>query len=259
MVEYDRIAGPYRDRNPLIRDELYDHSVMAVLGPVTGQGGIDWGCGARGLGEKLLEQGANSMLGVDISPTQIGLALIAERENPTGAEFVVGDACSFDAGRQFDFAVAVFVFHCASSHGALGQMFQNVYEHLKPGGRLVALLSYFENGSMHDKKYGYTTHYPWYMKAKNMDPILRWKRTSVRIKLYNDSGERICELQNYHWGRFVYESVARNTGFDVRWCIPGPSRKGVEDKGFNFWLDYISRPNHQIMVATKPLEAEEVE
>lgn len=250
--EYDKLAIAYTgSRTNPSNMYTYDHSVLRAVGNLEGKDVLDIGCGDGGLSRKIIELGASSVVGFDISSVQIGLALLAERTSPTGAQFMVGNACDIELDRQLDVAVASHVFHYAQTKEQLGQMFENAYSHLRPGGKLVALLSYFESGRRRDKKYGYTTHRPWFSTGSDGN--------IYRVKLYNEVGWQICSFWNNHWRRSTYEYLARRAGFDVEWRVPGPSAEGIEKHGFEFWRDYIDNPNHQILVATKPLEVEESE
>ncbi len=103
--------------------------LLDLLNPRPGMRILDVGCGNGTLTRKLIERGAD-VIGIDASPSMVDAA----RRN--GIDAYLADA------HEMDFSEA---FHAVFSNAALhwmtrnpGQVVQNIYQALKPGGRFVA-------------------------------------------------------------------------------------------------------------------------
>ena len=95
-----------RAGHDVYRDALNTPAFLSMLPGIDGLAGLDIGCGEGSNTRRLARQGA-TMSAVDISPTFIAHARDAERDDPLGIDYRVGDgaALPFDDG-SFDFVTA---------------------------------------------------------------------------------------------------------------------------------------------------------
>lgn len=95
-----------RAGHDVYRDALNTPAFLAMLPPVSGQAGLDIGCGEGANTRQLAGRGAR-MTGVDIAPTFIRHARDEEARASLGIDYVQADACALPfADATFDFAVA---------------------------------------------------------------------------------------------------------------------------------------------------------
>ena len=90
----------------IYRDALNTPAFLALLPEIGGRSGLDIGCG-EGHNTRLLAAQGGRMVGVDLVPTFINYAREAERENPRGIRYVIGNGQELPfAAERFDFATA---------------------------------------------------------------------------------------------------------------------------------------------------------
>lgn len=96
-----------RAGHDVYRDALNTPAFLSMLPPVEGLVGLDVGCGEGSNTRQLALRGAE-MSAIDIAPTFIAHALEAERNDPLGIDYQVGDceALPFD-DVSFDFVTAI--------------------------------------------------------------------------------------------------------------------------------------------------------
>lgn len=88
------------------RDALNTPAFLAMLPGVDGRLGLDIGCG-EGHNTRLLAARGARMAGVDIAPAFLESAWAAERENPMGIRYLIGNGQDLPfASGSFDFATA---------------------------------------------------------------------------------------------------------------------------------------------------------
>ena len=129
----------------LARDERYGTFTGSVLHylnleeDLVGKRLLDVGCGNGALAAELKGKGAQEVLGIDISPSQVALA--SRRHQAPGLGFRVEDAYRklVLPEAPFDTLVSVFAFHFIQHQAMLTRACRNLFEALKPGGLLVWL------------------------------------------------------------------------------------------------------------------------
>lgn len=106
---------------------------MDLLPDVRGKSVVDLGCGGGELSRELVQLGAASVVGVDISENMLA---VAKAQAHPKIEYVLSDICEFqpvDAG-QIDLVVSSMAFHYIENFASL---VANVAAMLKPGGGLL--------------------------------------------------------------------------------------------------------------------------
>ncbi|MEM7441743.1 MAG: class I SAM-dependent methyltransferase [Pseudomonadota bacterium] len=146
MADYDENTDSYQDWAKT--DSLYAYVEWPVfletIGPVAGLNILDLACGEGRLSRVLMERGANSVIGLDISGEMIARAL--EQNEPGGpGPYYPGlsyrqlDARdeTFALASPVDLVTALYLLHYAADLDELGQMCRLIARNLKPGGRFV--------------------------------------------------------------------------------------------------------------------------
>ena len=101
---------------------------------------LDLACGEGFYSRIVRRLGAARVHGVDLSPEMVRLAEEAERQEPLGCTYSVGDArLAPGALGQFDVVMAVYLLNYAQTADELHEMARSIAGQLAPGGRLVGI------------------------------------------------------------------------------------------------------------------------
>lgn len=144
--------------------------LMDLLPDPAGMRAVDLGCGVGWVGRWLREQGAASVLGVDVSHNMIERARTLTVDD--GVEYQIADLEALDLpAARFDLAFSSLAFHYVRD---FDRLVGEIYQSLAPGGRLV-----------------FTIEHPIYMAAADK----RWLvdeegRRTWPVNSYSVEGER---------------------------------------------------------------------
>ena len=145
MADYDKHGDIYSRWS--IKETPYSvlewHTFLHVLGSVKGLRILDVACGDGRLSRGLMDLGAKSVLGTDISEKMIAAAV--EKNLPEadvhfdrlGYETIDARDPDFVLDVPVDLVTAMYLFHYASSVDDLNAMCRFVGRNLRPGGRFV--------------------------------------------------------------------------------------------------------------------------
>src|SRR5262249_32623378 len=151
---------------------------------------------------------------------------------PTGAEYVVGDARDLRMPGEFDLVVAGYLLNYARDRAELLSMCRTCATCLKPGGQFVTVnmnpgLDFRTAPSY--RKYGFTTS----MAAD------RREGTPVTWTFFLDSGP--FTIENYYLDTAAHEEAFHTAGFStIRWHQPAlvPQGRAVAERDFyNVFLE----------------------
>ncbi|KAF7892517.1 uncharacterized protein EAF02_000055 [Botrytis sinoallii] len=154
-AQYDAIGSRYAAIKNQPGSSFELAAIQTHIGNITGLRILDLACGTGYYTQKLLEWGAERVVGIDISPAMIASARIqcggggdadTNSDNPKIA-FRVAD-CSTpleNLGEKFHLVLAVWLLNYASGRRELGAMWRNICAHLEPGGRCVGIVPNFES------------------------------------------------------------------------------------------------------------------
>jgi len=244
IAPYDSIAESYTDsvEEEIGNKYVFDPALIRILGNLQDQKILDLACGDGYFSRKMKGLGASEIIGIDISTGMIKLAQSAEKQNPQGINYQVGDARKLPDIDQFDIILGKYLLHYSGSKEEITQMAESIFKNLRPGGRFVGLLPFLDNGLQSDPKYGFTQE-----AEKPLE-----EGDKIKVTIYKD-GKPACTFDNNFWRQSTYEIGLKNAGFiDIKWHQLTPNREGIEKFGQEFWQDYIDNPNHIILEATKP-------
>ena len=215
-TQYNDIGQRYSTFADLPSPKLEKPSILAILGDVTGLRCLDLACGLGQYARLLIERGASSVLGLDISDSMIlgareALSALSPEEDRAKVEFRVQDCGKpFEAeGGPFDLVLAIWLLDEASHYAEMLAMWQNVWANLKPGGRFIALTNntFVPRDLPWDPRYGITS------RVLNKTDEGGWK---CRVTAFTQP--EVMEFDYYHYQHDFYERAAKEAGFQgVRW------------------------------------------
>lgn len=223
-AEYDAIAEEYRESKLIpFRLEVEKPTLLAVLGDVRGLSVLDLACGEGIFSRLVRRMGAARVHGVDLSPEMVHLAEQAERQEPLGCTYSVGDAAQLpsDALGRFDVVMAVYLLNYARAPAELRSMACSIADHLAPGGRLVGMNDNPRNAL---DRYG---PMPEYALAREVAPP-RVEGSRVHYTMTNPDGTSF-QFDNYWLAPTTYEQVFAEMGLRFTWvdCIALPEADGT--------------------------------
>ncbi|TGO33550.1 hypothetical protein BHYA_0240g00090 [Botrytis hyacinthi] len=255
-TQYDAIGSRYAAIKNQQGSSFELAAIQTHVGNITGLRVLDLACGAGYYTQKLVEWGADRVVGIDISPAMIQSARVqcgagdadvdadANNEHPK-MDFRVAD-CSTpleNLGERFHLVLAVWFLNYAAGRRELLAMWRNIFAHLVPGGRCVGIVPHCEilrAGSGGGSRHGVT--------RKILGRVDGGAK--VRISVSGRDGEEKGELlafEAYVWERELYEECAREAGMrELKWMeFVDPLVEGVDFK------EFLNMPHFQCFVALK--------
>lgn len=144
MQDYDTKTSYYLDHceKRLVSNGGYiyeTHTLLQKIGSVRGKSVMDLCCGNGRFGWTLIENGARSVVGVDISDAMLASALQKREQLPPQDQervsFYRADLGNSDLELEpVDLVTGLYVLHYADSPAALRRMGEFIRRHMKPGG-----------------------------------------------------------------------------------------------------------------------------
>ncbi|KAI9640913.1 hypothetical protein NHQ30_010754 [Ciborinia camelliae] len=220
-------------------------AIRTHIGDITGLRILDLACGAGFYTRKLVEWGAKTVVGIDISAAMIEAARIHCGANYRHFEFWIAD-CSkplLNMGEnfKFDIVLAIWFLDYAENEKELLAMWRNIFSALKPGGRCLAIVPNFEylhSGFPSASRHGVT--------RKILHPVEHGVKFQVTVH-ERDENSKPLVFEAYMWERELYEKCARRVGMEMRWMeFVDPMVEGLDFEGF------LEMPHFQFFVAWRP-------
>ncbi len=239
MTQYDNIATQYdnsaEDRSD--REDVLVPSAKHYLGKLQGKSVLDLACGSGYFTRLIKDLGAESVVGVDISPEMIELSIQRERQNQLGIEYHVGDVSNIRKFGEFDVVFAGFLLHYSSSVQQLQKMCETISLNLRKGGKFV---SFNENPykPVHDGiKYG--------VMVKPFGEL----RDGTKIERTHYAGDKKdFSFEHYHYEPSTYEQALHLSGLsNIEWKHFVCSE--TADKVY--WRDYLGSFSITVLTCEK--------
>ena len=149
MTQYDSIGSEYNLIKQLPWGKLETYNFRRQVEPlvkVPGTKVLDLDCGAGFYSQLLVEWGASSVVGMDVSPAMVEGAKAQLSRTPfaSSCEFVVGDGSNpraYSSGgkeEDFDVVIGAWFLNYANGLEEMTTFFKTISLNLKPGGVFVA-------------------------------------------------------------------------------------------------------------------------
>lgn len=234
-TNYDPIAEQYqRSKQQPWRVDIECFTLLELLGDVSGLKVLDVACGEGFYSRLLRRQGADKVVGVDLSQGMINLARQQESQHKLGVEYMVGDARQLPVTDQFDLVVAAYLLNYAQNHIELQAMCDGIAKSLRPGGRFVTVntnpaLDFSTAPSF--RQYGFETGIT--------SPLC--EGTPITWTFHLTEGP--FSIENYHLTPQSHEAAFRRAGFrQIEWHAPRISTTAIQARGSAYWSTFLDSP-----------------
>ncbi len=243
-TNYDNIATDYaKAKTHPLKKYIDTFTFKRLVGDMKAKSALDLACGDGYYTRLLKQQGADRVIGVDLSPVMINNARQLEAAAPLDIEYQARDVATLNKIGQFDLVTALWLLPYAPTQQDLTAMCQTIYDNLKTGGRAL-LITYNPDLTSEDfmlyKEYGVTMH--------GDTPL----QDSSLIIFNLSTLEMSFELVTYFWSRASYETTLHQIGFQKTiWQPLHLSKAGLEDLGPAYWTTYMNKPYTAILECYK--------
>lgn len=233
-TDYNAIAARYkRAKKQPWRSLIESYTLMSLVGDLSGLSVVDLACGEGHYTRLLRQQGAASVVGLDLSEGMIALAREQEAAHPLGIQYLVGDGRNLEFSESFDLAAAAYLLNYARNRAELDAMCLGIAHCLKPGGRFVTANA---NPAFDFKQADSFRKYGFEVRA---DGEVR-EGTPYTWTFFLDDGP-LC-LENYHLDKESHQQALRSAGFrEVHWQAPQVSPLGEAEVGNGYWDSFLAR------------------
>ena len=234
-TDYDGIAEQYqRARLQTWRTHIERYTLLRLVGDVAGKSVIDLACGEGYYTRALRQQGADRIVGVDLSGAMIGLAEAEEACRRLGIEYRVGDVRTLEMPGEFDLAFAAYLLNYAHSAEELTQMCRAVVRVLKPGGRFVTV-----NSNPTEPVVAFPAARAYGFSRRVEGELV--EGAPVILEFFLPEGS--FEVTNYYLSAATMEKAFRVAGLrEFRWHAAEISPEGLSELGRQYWADFLEHP-----------------
>jgi SAM-dependent methyltransferase len=235
VAEYDRIGSLYSEaKQEPFRIHLEAYTLENLAGDVAGARVLDLACGDGFYSRRLARLGAAETVGVDTSAEMVALGRRAEASERLGCRYIHADVNDLDGAGDFDLVIAAFLLNYARTLDELRRLCTVGYTNLRPGGRLVGVNDYTNDGCTGTRDF--TRHA---FRKTGPDPYQEGAPISYVLLL---SEGRSFTITNYFWRPETYADALRAAGFrDVAWHMLELSRQGEDKFTPGFFADLLER------------------
>lgn len=253
-TQYNTIGTRYNDMKALPAAKLERANVHEAVAPyISGAKVLDLACGTGYYSLALLEWGAASVVGVDISEAMVDGARSAAKTSNVEekSKFLVGD-CSkpvmFEGG-PFDLVVAAWLLNYAPSGKEMSSMFECINMNLKEGGVFVGITQPPAEDLKREavlsksdpwRKYGVSLLYKEEIEG------------GYKTRVIGHTSPETVEFDNYRLSKIVHEQSARNGGMKgtIVWKgikLPPKHDEVLGNFEPGYWNDDLKSPHFGIM------------
>ena len=271
-TQYDTFSTAYDGVNDLPISRAIVPNVERLVQPYIKDARVlELACGSGFLTRHLLDWGASSIVGVDVSHEMINLAqaelsrhaqhagkyrlTVADCSSP----FTTHDAQNHSEEGTFDLVFAAWLLNYSPDLATMTEMFKNISKHLRPGGRFVTVLPHPDKDAMNCINHVNAQHKQGYGYRIDVREALSDIPNGYAVHLTFDTHPPV-EFGNYYLPMTVHEQAARDGGMkgSLRWeavTLPEDDdvlnrymKESVPKGYFDEWLKY---PDFGILVVEK--------
>ncbi|MFK8907964.1 class I SAM-dependent methyltransferase [Streptomyces sp. YS-3] len=243
---FDALAQAYERtaRELPFREHIEAHSLLAVLGDVTGQAVLDLGCGTGLYTRRLKQLGAARAVGIDSSHGMLDYARRLEQQTPLGVTYLHRDAAHQGPAPQtdhaFDSVIAVYLTPYAATHDDLTAICRTAHRALRPHGRFVAACLNPD----------FNTTPGWY-RPYGFDLTCTSTADGAPVELHGHIPGHEFRLTGHRWSTHAHETALTAAGFHhTTWHRPSVSVKGLRLHDDSYWKPYLDFPHTLITEST---------
>lgn len=248
-TDYDDLGADYLRVKALPWKRFAErHSLFEAVGSVRGMRMIDVACG-DGYYSRQFRDAGGEVVGVDLSTEMIRLAAAAEARESRGIRYELGDAT--DLGkftertglRDFDIAVAQWLFDYADTLDMLRGMCRSLARVVRPGGRFVHL------GGCFDSIFQHPENFPRYGIELE---ILASHGDGSRCRWTVRRDGQSVSAENTMWTPQTITAELESAGFAaVQWPPAQIGAEGLAKMGEAYWPDFLAHPYFAVTCATR--------
>jgi toxoflavin synthase len=250
--KYDEVQSDGRYEEGMARMAVYhrhcqDPVIFQTLGNVRGKSLLDLACGDGFYTRRFRSEcGADTVLGIDLSPKQIERARAIEQREPLGIEYSVGDVTNLELARRFDVATAIHLLHYLESEAEIESALRRIYGLLSNGGSFVTMIANPEfDLDKHDASDSKTKFGYYFSLAESGNGGL------LRFHPGGFEKERELTLEFRRWERAFINDIAADVGFTAEWHDPFISIEGLETYGASFFENDLANPQSKLLRLTR--------
>ncbi|KAJ9613249.1 hypothetical protein H2200_003191 [Cladophialophora chaetospira] len=222
-TQYDSFSTSYDSINDIPIGRIMVPNVERLVKPyIKNARVLELACGTGFHTQHLLDWGAASLVGVDVSQAMLEGAEAELRKQPAhegkyrlmvqdcSAPFTVTDDNGDSLEGKFDLVFAAWLLNYAPDLATMTEMFKNISKHLKSAGRFITILPHPEVDPMicvdnvnaqHRQGYGY-----------RIEVRERLPEEGYLVHLYFDTVDPVVDFGNYYLPMTVHERAARDGG-----------------------------------------------
>ncbi|KIX92873.1 uncharacterized protein Z520_11349 [Fonsecaea multimorphosa CBS 102226] len=284
-TQYNAFSESYDAVNDLPISRAIVINVERLIRPhIRGKRVLELACGTGFFTRHMLDWGAASVVGVDVSQAMVDIAtsemarqrpqhkgkyrfMVADCSAPFSAHAHAGEGTEGEeeeeeqeGGGEFDLVFAAWLLNYAPDQPTMTAMFRNISTHLKPDGRFISVLPHPEDDPMvcidrvnaaRQLGYGYGIQV-----RKSLAPAIP---RAYYVHLFFDSTPPV-DFGNYYLPKHVHERAAREGGMEgaLAWeAVTLPDdydeinrymKDPVSPGYFDRWLEY---PDFGILIVEK--------
>lgn len=230
--QYDTIGSKYgafkKMWTSIVEEDNLKKAVLPYLSKTAKPRVLDLASGTGFYSKKLVDWGADHVLGIDLSSSMVNAAQdLLSQENKYGGKvhFEVGNALDLGKvqdGESFDIVVGAWLLNYASSLDEMTKMFHSIATNLKDGGVFVGLTpspaedidafatQWSETQAKDPHRYPIEVNY--YERLPSGDG---WK-----TEIVSKGGGEEFSFKNFHLKQSIYEKGARRAGMTGKLVWP---------------------------------------
>jgi SAM-dependent methyltransferase len=260
--QYDNIVSDYNsiydDLQSLPCGQLEEANLHAAVAPhIVNKRVLDLGCGSGHYTRRMLEWGAKSVVGVDVSEGMVEDAKSRIADAQRGRlDFIVGDVSNgldlSNSHGSFVVVVGTWLLNYASNLKEMEGMWRSVVANLKPGGLFVGLTIPPPLGSRHELDRAFRDDWAPFGTDGHVTDNAD-EGFVVHIRLGMPGAEKSVEFDNYYLQNEVFESSCRNAGMGggLEWMPLVLPDRLKEKFPVGYWNRLVLNPHFRICQARR--------
>ena len=267
-TQYDSILAPYdyiRTRSIALIESENVHSALAPY--IEAARVLELACGSGFYTYKLLNWGAKSVVGMDLSRTMLEAARgcqQAEKLKDLGGgkkvKFVQGDGSEptlYENG-DFDLVFGAWFLNYAPDGAGLVDMFRNVALNLKPGGHFIGVTCPPSSDPKLSVEAEYKARPPPEGSGALYYHVIREVQDGIFFHVHGETPVGNVAFDCYHLRQEVYREAAREAGLmgEISWGVTSVPRAYLRGEGaggasMRELESYVTVPNYGLLVIEK--------